>query len=275
MYRMLDSLSSRNSSLSSFISTGCGLNTSSISPLPESPPVSQSSAKLLLSIPDPPPDSFSEDSGAGGGTTRGLLTFGPMLLLCWVLGLVLAAESAVGVGVEGVEEVLLLVMAVPEEVVVAEDGFNDGATAAGPGSATEEAVEVRAKLPMPVLMPISSAPFTLGFCRLWLCNLIPSSIEETKEAWLWFLLSLAMTLSWCCSYSSLLGYIFAIRASKLGSGLRERFETSFLRQVGHSLLPERRAVIIHSCYVKKIGVTIVIKIIKHFIEYTYFLKDKV
>jgi hypothetical protein len=34
--------------------------------------------------------------------------------------------------------------------------------------------------------------------------------------------------------------------SKLGSGLSERFETSFLRQVGHSLLPDRRAVMMQS-----------------------------
>ena len=62
-------------------------------------------------------------------------------------------------------------------------------------------------------------------------------------------------------------YTFAISLSKLGSGLKERFETSFFRQVGHSLLlemykgekvvtmvlhkvmmayPLRRAVMIHS-----------------------------
>lgn len=34
--------------------------------------------------------------------------------------------------------------------------------------------------------------------------------------------------------------------SKLGSALRLRFDTSFFRQVGHSLLPDRRAVTIQS-----------------------------
>lgn len=34
--------------------------------------------------------------------------------------------------------------------------------------------------------------------------------------------------------------------SKFGSRLRDRLDTSFLRQVGHSLFPERNAVMIHS-----------------------------
>jgi len=37
-----------------------------------------------------------------------------------------------------------------------------------------------------------------------------------------------------------------MRRSKFGSGRRDRLDTSFLRQVGHSLLPERRAVTIQS-----------------------------
>ena len=53
-------------------------------------------------------------------------------------------------------------------------------------------------------------------------------------------------LSWWASYSSLLGNIFSTNWSKLGSGLRDLFETSFLRQVGHSLLPDLKAVTIHS-----------------------------
>lgn len=37
-----------------------------------------------------------------------------------------------------------------------------------------------------------------------------------------------------------------IKQSKLGSGRRDRLETSFLRQVGHSLLPDLKAVIMQS-----------------------------
>lgn len=52
----------------------------------------------------------------------------------------------------------------------------------------------------------------------------------------------------CCSYDSnwLFGYIFAINASKFGSGRNDLFDISFLRHVGHSLLPLRNAVMIHS-----------------------------
>lgn len=37
-----------------------------------------------------------------------------------------------------------------------------------------------------------------------------------------------------------------IKESKFGSGLSERFETIFLRHVGHSLLPRINAVVIQS-----------------------------
>jgi len=56
----------------------------------------------------------------------------------------------------------------------------------------------------------------------------------------------ARTRSWWASYSSRHGYILEISASKLGSGRRDRFDTSFFRQVGHSLLPLLSAVIMHS-----------------------------
>ena len=52
--------------------------------------------------------------------------------------------------------------------------------------------------------------------------------------------------SWWASYSSRLGKIFSTNRSKFGSGLSDRLETSFFLQVGHSLLPERRAVTMHS-----------------------------
>jgi len=56
----------------------------------------------------------------------------------------------------------------------------------------------------------------------------------------------AKTRSWCASYSSRHGYILEISASKFGSGRSDRFDTSFFRHVGHSLLPLRSAVIMHS-----------------------------
>jgi len=34
--------------------------------------------------------------------------------------------------------------------------------------------------------------------------------------------------------------------SKLGSGLKDRLDTNFFRQVGHSLFPDLNAVIMHS-----------------------------
>jgi hypothetical protein len=55
-----------------------------------------------------------------------------------------------------------------------------------------------------------------------------------------------LLLTVCKLSSSPLGYSFAIRASKFGSGLSDRLETNFFRQVGHSLLPLLRAVIIQS-----------------------------
>ena len=60
------------------------------------------------------------------------------------------------------------------------------------------------------------------------------------------LFSLARTLAWWASYSSRLGYILDINASKLGSGRSDLLDTSFFRHVGHSLLPLRSAVIIQS-----------------------------
>ena len=71
-------------------------------------------------------------------------------------------------------------------------------------------------------------------------------VMDVMKFWEWLLLKDSNMLSWCASYSSLLGNIFSTNWSKLGSGLRERFDTSFFRHVGHSLLPERSAVIIHS-----------------------------
>ncbi len=98
-------------------------------------------------------------------------------------------------------------------------------------------------------IPGLSKPSSLNLLNLWTllrdCNLRLSSILLTKF-WVWCLLSLAKTLSWCASYSSRLGYIFDISISKLGSCRRLRFEISFFRQVGHSLLPLLRAVIMHS-----------------------------
>lgn len=69
---------------------------------------------------------------------------------------------------------------------------------------------------------------------------------DVIKFWLWLLLSDSRMLSWCASYSSRFGKIFSTSWSKFGSGLSDRFETSFLRQVGHSLLPERSAVTMHS-----------------------------
>lgn len=40
--------------------------------------------------------------------------------------------------------------------------------------------------------------------------------------------------------------MFEMSMSKFGSGLRDRLLTSFFLHVGHSLFPERSAVIIHS-----------------------------
>lgn len=60
------------------------------------------------------------------------------------------------------------------------------------------------------------------------------------------LFSFARTLAWWASYSSRLGYILEINASKLGSGRRDLFDTSFFLHVGHSLLPLRSAVIMQS-----------------------------
>jgi hypothetical protein len=42
------------------------------------------------------------------------------------------------------------------------------------------------------------------------------------------------------------GFVLKVTWSKLGSGLRDLLETNFLRQVGHSLFPDRKAVTMHS-----------------------------
>lgn len=55
-------------------------------------------------------------------------------------------------------------------------------------------------------------------------------------------LSCSRTLSWWASYSSRLGYILEIRASKFGSARRERLDTSFFLQVGHSLFLQRKII---------------------------------
>lgn len=111
---------------------------------------------------------------------------------------------------------------------------------------------------LPFWVGASALPFALSvlvfsswFFRdlwglFWDCNLIPSVIEFTNEACECDMLSLAKTRSWWASYSSLLGYILDINKSKLGSGLRDRFDTNFFRHVGHSLFPERNAVMIQS-----------------------------
>lgn len=67
------------------------------------------------------------------------------------------------------------------------------------------------------------------------CILSPSSMLWLRACWLWCLLIRASTRSWWASYSSRLGYILLISASKFGSGRSDRFETSFFLQVGHSL----------------------------------------
>ena len=98
-------------------------------------------------------------------------------------------------------------------------------------------------------IPGLSKPSSLNFlmrCALlrdWMRRL--SSILLTKFCE-WCLLSFAKTLSWCASYSSLDGYILEINISKLGSCRRLLLDISFFRQVGHSLLPLLRAVMMHS-----------------------------
>ena len=77
--------------------------------------------------------------------------------------------------------------------------------------------------------------------RFKACNLRLSS--DTFNVCFW---RLAMNCSWWASYSSREGWIFMINMSKLGSGRRERLEISFFRQVGHSLFPLLRAVMIQS-----------------------------
>ena len=173
-------------------------------------PASPSSAVLLLSEQEPPPDSFSDVEGSASEATRGRFALDSELFCCWL-------TYADRIEEEAASSVACKTVALPTD---------------------EEKTPLTA----------SSAPFSLHFWSLfWFWTLIPSSIEETREALLWFLLSLASTFSWCNSYSSRLGYILDIRVSKLGSRLSDRFDTSFLRQVGHSLLPDLRAVMIHSC----------------------------
>lgn len=110
---MEESFSSLISSLSSFISSGCGLNTNSISPDSLGP---SASSPGLASLLDPAPDSFSE-------VLRGFFTFGPNVddeELVGVVELFVGAEAlgaalvfvvvgvlgvSLGVGVDGAEGV--------------------------------------------------------------------------------------------------------------------------------------------------------------------------
>ena len=88
--------------------------------------------------------------------------------------------------------------------------------------------------------------FFTRWARLNACCLSPSSTFCAIDDGLTDCRMRARTRSWCASYSSRHGYILEISASKFGSGRSDRFDTSFFRHVGHSLLPLRSAVIMHS-----------------------------
>lgn len=80
----------------------------------------------------------------------------------------------------------------------------------------------------------SLACFLERWGLFWFCSFMPSVIEWTRAAWECELFNFAKTCSWWASYSSRLGNIFEMSRSKLGSGRRERFDTSFFLHVGHS-----------------------------------------
>ena len=88
--------------------------------------------------------------------------------------------------------------------------------------------------------------FFTRWARLNACCLSPSSTFCAIDEGFTDCRMRARTRSWCASYSSRHGYIFEMSASKFGSGRSDRFDTSFFRHVGHSLLPLRSAVIMHS-----------------------------
>lgn len=80
-------------------------------------------------------------------------------------------------------------------------------------------------------------------CDLCLaCMRSPCSMLLLRASLLCSRLSCSRTLSWWASYSSRLGYILEIRASKFGSARRERLDTSFFLQVGHSLFLQRKII---------------------------------
>lgn len=114
------------------------------------------------------------------------------------------------------------------------------------------------RLHLVLCAPAGGDSVTVVWCLLWwswrelavsgscwiLQGLSPDALHIRRDLDKFSVIMNLKVMQW--RWNNKLYNLTEIKQSKLGSGRSERFETSFFRQVGHSLLPLRNAVMIQS-----------------------------